>query len=179
MASLEEKSKAGRSKPNSRVHKAPPIAPDSLGEPFLNERARQVASQFSQNAISPFFLALTLRFAEFSLIMMTAIGVYLYYVHPLDGFQPVYPAAGLLAASLYLVGMQIVDGYHVATLRTRFSQHSKVAITWTVSFALLAVAAFFLQSSIEFSRIWFATWFVGGLATLLLFRAVNPQTPVN
>ncbi len=56
----------------------------------LSDRAEQVASQFSQNAISPFVLATVLRIVEFLAAMGIGLAVYFAYVVPMDGVKTSY-----------------------------------------------------------------------------------------
>ena len=84
----------------------------------LSERAEQVASQFAQNAISPFVLAAALRIVEFLAVTIIGLSVYFAYVVPIDGIKLSYFMTCFLAGVLTLVGFQATDSYQVSSLRT-------------------------------------------------------------
>ncbi|MEL6946883.1 MAG: undecaprenyl-phosphate glucose phosphotransferase [Pseudomonadota bacterium] len=137
----------------------------------LSERAREVAAQFSDNAISPFVLASFLRLMDFVAISVIGLGVYFAYVVPLDGVRPLYFLTCLLAGVLSVVAFQATDSYQVASLRRHITQLGRVLAAWTAVFAFLALLAFFTRMSEEFSRIWFGTWFLAGAVFLIIARA--------
>ena len=56
----------------------------------LSVRAEQVASQYAQNAVSPFVLATTLRVVEFFAVMIVGLAAYFSYVVPQDGIKPFF-----------------------------------------------------------------------------------------
>lgn len=142
------------------------------GSVRLSERAEQVASQFAQNAVSPLLLATTLRLIEFLAILGIGAGIYFAYVYPNDGFQSQYLFTSLLGAVLGVVALQAVDSYQVSALRTHVRQMGRVLIAWTAVFSILALMAFFLQVSIEYSRIWFGSWYLGGIIFFIVFRSI-------
>ncbi|MDD9910297.1 MAG: undecaprenyl-phosphate glucose phosphotransferase [Ahrensia sp.] len=138
----------------------------------LNERAQQVASQFAQNAISPFLLASVLRLIEFTAVFTIGLGVYVMYVVPLDGFRAVFIIPPFLGAALTLIALQATDSYQMSALRTHVRQMGRVLLAWTAVFAALALTAFFLRISLEFSRVWFGTWYLSGLVFFVMFRGI-------
>lgn len=137
----------------------------------LNHRARQVASQFTVNAISPHALATGVRLSEFVLLIAASLAVYVFYVVPQDGWAPHYPLVIIAMAALSVVGIQTGDGYQVQALRGRFSTLSRIVLTLSLVFGFLALLAFFSRTAEEFSRVWFASAFGVSLVTLLMFRA--------
>ena len=142
------------------------------GSVSLNERALQVASQFSQNAVSPLLLATVLRIIEFVAVFIIGLGVYLLYVVPLDGFRPIFILPCFLGAVMTLIALQATDSYQISALRTHIKQLGRVLIAWTAVFAILALTAFFLRISVEFSRVWFGSWYLGGILFFVCFRSL-------
>jgi len=63
-----------------------------------------------------------------------------------------------------------MDGYQISSLRNLFSQTSKVVSAFTISLLFLLLVAFFMKNANEFSRGWFAGWFMFGMGFLILFR---------
>ncbi len=139
---------------------------------ILSERAEQVASQFAQNAISPFVVAAVLRIIEFLGIMAVGMAVYAAYVVPMDGFKVAYIWPCLLGAMLTIIALQATDSYHVTTMRSLFTTLGRVFLSWSGVFALMTVLAFFAQVSEDYSRIWFGGWYLAGLVLFIITRSV-------
>ena len=138
----------------------------------LSERAEQVASQFTQNAISPFVLAAGLRIIDFLAVTIIGLSVYFFYVVPIDGVKLSYFMTCFLAGVLTLVGFQATDSYQVSSLRTNVTQLGRVLGAWTAVFAFLALLAFFTRQSEAFSRVWFGSWYVIGIGFFVIFRGI-------
>ena len=138
----------------------------------LSERAEQVASQFAQNAISPFMVAAVLRIIEFVGVIAVGMGVYAAYVVPMDGFKVAYIWPCLLGAMLTIIALQATDSYHVTTMRSLFTTLGRVVLSWSGVFALMTVLAFFAQVSEDYSRVWFGGWYLAGLALFIITRSI-------
>ncbi len=137
----------------------------------LSERASQVASRFAANAISPLMISGIIRLIEFSAIIAIGVGVYFWYVFPLDGFKFSYLLTSFVGAILAMVLFQAVDAYQISSLRTTITQIGRVIAAWTMVFAFFALIAFFARMSTDFSRIWFGSWYSGGLLFFVVFRS--------
>ena len=139
----------------------------------LGALARQIALQYRRDTLSPKMLSGVVRLIEFGLL--TAVG----FAVTIRQFG--FPLAretihlGIVAASLLcaVVLLELGHGYTIPTLLRPLSVLRKLVLVWAGSFALLAVVGFFLKISDEFSRVWMATWFIGGFCTLLAFRLVT------
>ncbi|MEL6751894.1 MAG: undecaprenyl-phosphate glucose phosphotransferase [Pseudomonadota bacterium] len=140
----------------------------------LSDRAERVASQFAQNAVSPFLLATALRLIEFVGITLTGIIVYFLYVVPTDGggLNPIYFVTVPTIALLTVIALQASDSYQVSALRTHVSQLGTVFLAWSGVLAIATVFAFFGQLSEEYSRVWFGSWFITGLAFFVIERSI-------
>jgi Undecaprenyl-phosphate glucose phosphotransferase len=138
----------------------------------LSDRAEQVASQFSQNAISPFVLATVLRILEFLAAVGIGLAVYFTYVVPMDGVKTSYLLTCFLGGVLSLVALQAVDGYQITALRTNIRQLGRVLGAWAAVFAVLALLAFFSRVSDNYSRVWFGSWYLAGSLFFIVFRSV-------
>ena len=139
---------------------------------ILSERAEQVASQFAQNAISPFILASILRLFEFFAVMAIGLGVYFYYVVQLDGVKSYYVLTCALVSGLTVIGMQAADTYQVSALRSNITQLGRVLLAWGSVFAFLALIAFFMRVSIYYSRVWYGSWFLAGIVFFIAYRSI-------
>src|SRR5690606_5197045 len=121
------------------------------------------------NISAPLLTGLT-RLFETLAILAIGVAVHFFYVVPADGGDTLYTlplAAGTVLAALFL---QAVGAYRVASLRTYVSQLGRIFAAWTAVFACLALALFFTKTGDVFSRVWFGSWYLGGIAFFALFR---------
>lgn len=138
----------------------------------LSERANQVASQFAANVISPILIAGVIRLIEFVMVFAIGMAVYFWYVYPAGGFQWTYVLTTFSGAVLTMFFLQAVDAYQITSLRTIIPQIGRVFAAWTMVFAFFALAAFFARISTDYSRVWFGTWYSGGLLFFIVFRSI-------
>ncbi len=138
----------------------------------LSARASQVASQFAANAISPFIITGTIRLIEFIMVFAVGMGVYFAYVYPMDGFKIIYPLTSFIGSIMTLIFFEAVDAYQIRSLRKSITQIGRVFVAWTMVFAFFALLAFFARISTDFSRIWFGSWYAGGLVFFIVFRSI-------
>ena len=139
----------------------------------LNVRAEQVAAQFASNAISPWAVSAVQRIAEFLGLITVGFAVYLTYIVPMDGFSPRYAIVVTGISALAVLVLQISDAYQVNALRKPLRYAGRVLAAWTGLFAILTAVAFFARVSEDYSRVWYASWFVGGAGFLLIARAMT------
>jgi len=167
-------SKAARAHPFSaeavRSHEERSDTPQ--GEAQLNVIAQQVATQYRHDTISPVMVSGWLRLIEFFLTAATGAGMYAFYVGLDAPNWWYYPTLILGGAAAIVLLLEFTDSYQIATLRRPLSRIGTLLLVWSGSFALMSLAGFFLKVSSDFSRVWFAGWFVSGLAVLLLLRLV-------
>jgi Undecaprenyl-phosphate glucose phosphotransferase len=142
------------------------------GRTPLNVAAAQVAATLKHRFVTPGMLAGFARLADFIGLAALGAGILIAYVDPEDARDPSYLFALLLlpAAAVSLVG--IFNGYRVGDFRRGVSEIGREAAVWAVVFACFTMVTFFLKVSEEFSRVWLAAWFFGGLAFLVALRVV-------
>ncbi len=138
----------------------------------LSERANQVAAQFSANAISPVLITGVVRIVEFLMLIGIGLGIYGWYVYPLDGFKLFYPMTIFSGGILAIVFLEAVDAYQISSMRNLITQIGRVFAAWTMVFAFFAVAAFFARISTDYSRIWFGSWYFSGLLFFIISRSI-------
>ena len=93
------------------------------------------------------------------------------YVVPLDGYTVGYFAAIFLLPFATVVLIGSFKGYTVARLPPRSCRRSAArSALWTAVFGCFTLILFFLKMGEDFSRVWLATWFLAGLATLTAIR---------
>lgn len=107
---------------------------------------------------------------EALLLAALGYGIYEYYVelgHPAF-YIPVILAACLLANVLF----NAARTHRITAYRTLYSQVGRVLVGWTLVMVVLAVGIFFFKAADLFSRVWLASWFVGGAVLLTVYRLV-------
>ncbi|MGE0211232.1 MAG: undecaprenyl-phosphate glucose phosphotransferase [Parvibaculaceae bacterium] len=112
-----------------------------------------------------------IRAMETALIMAVALLIWAAYVRDFStsavaDYLPVIVVAGF-ALPIFL---QLGGLYTVHALIRTFDQIARIALAWCIVFAAIFAFVFFTQAGSSYSRVWLATWFVGGIATLVLFR---------
>ena len=105
---------------------------------------------------------------EAALLAALGYGIYEYYVSlgAPEFYLPVILSASLLANVLF----NAARTHRIAAYRTVFVQLGRVLGAWTIVMALLAVGIFFFKAADLFSRLWLASWFVGGAVLLVAYR---------
>jgi Undecaprenyl-phosphate glucose phosphotransferase len=145
-------------------------APAEAGK--LNAVALQIASQYRHDTMSPVMVSGTLRLVEFALLVLSGLAVGLIYVEAPAALSGRYLGAYLGGAALAVILLELRNGYQISFLRRPGRNFGRLALIWAGTLAVLALASFFLKMSEDFSRIWFAGWFVAGLAVLTILRVV-------
>ncbi len=137
----------------------------------LNELARQVAEQFADDSVPRYLVIGLVRVAEFLGLMAAALVIYAAYVWPGPISTSAYMGAAALGAFLAVSFIQVMDGYDITTMRTFIGQCSKAVTGFVFALLLLVLIGFLGKVTDDFSRVWFATWFVAGIGYLAIFRA--------
>jgi Undecaprenyl-phosphate glucose phosphotransferase len=136
----------------------------------LNSLAARIADEYRKDTVSPSMVTGLLRVGEFVCLALISTIIMLAYVGLPQTMMLQYPAAILAGSILYVIFAEIVDAYQIRAIRNTLRWFPRVALMWTAAFAVMTLAAFFLKASEDFSRVWFGSWFLGGLAFLFLTR---------
>ncbi|MEM9206245.1 MAG: undecaprenyl-phosphate glucose phosphotransferase [Pseudomonadota bacterium] len=137
---------------------------------ILSEDARAAMEDAKTNVITPAVLLGIVRAAEFFGILAVGAIIYGAYVVPKAGIQGSYLTAVGIVPLLAVIAFQGARLYTVQALRRPFERMPRMGIAWMATFAVLAVVSFFGQAGDMFSRVLFASWFLVGFATLILWR---------
>src|ERR1700761_4913017 len=146
------------------------------GAPSLERRRRfskaalAVASQKVRRAYSPIVIAGVVRIADFLLLNLIGITLYLGYVAPLSGFRWEYIAAIVMMTLAAVVCFQAADIYDVQIFRGKLRQMTRMISSWAFVFLLFIGISFFAKLGNEISRLWLSAFFFIGLAALLATR---------
>src|SRR5260221_10768102 len=136
----------------------------------LSPAALAVTNQKVRRAYAPIVIAGAVRVADFVLVSLVGIALYLGYVVPLAGFHWEYVAAifGMTAAAV--VCFQAADIYQVQVFRGQLRQMTRMISSYTFVFLLFIGASFFAKLGNEVSRVWLSAFFFVGLAALIAER---------
>jgi len=113
----------------------------------------------------------SVRLIEFALCAIAGLLVAAAYVpEPDEALHAGYLLAASATAGLSVFLFDRLGLYRVDRLGAALTNLPRLALGWTVSFAVLAAGLFFAKAGDEFSRVWMAAWFVGGGAALIASR---------
>ncbi|MCC6891099.1 MAG: undecaprenyl-phosphate glucose phosphotransferase [Hyphomicrobiales bacterium] len=136
----------------------------------LSPIAQGIASQPIPLAYSPIILAGTVRVIEFALMILVGFGAYAVYVVPIEGYAWHYGVALIAIAMLAMLAFQIADIYQVQAFRGYEKQYFRLASAWSVVFLVVIGVSFFVKAGDQFSRVWLGSFYVLGLAALIVSR---------
>jgi Undecaprenyl-phosphate glucose phosphotransferase len=136
----------------------------------LSPAALAVTNQKVQRAISPIVIAGAVRVADFFLLGLVGVALYLGYVTPLAGFHWEYVAAIFGMTATAVICFQAADIYQVQVFRGQLRQMTRMISSWAFVFLLLIGASFFAKLGNEVSRLWLSAFFFVGLAALIAER---------
>jgi len=157
---------------NDFVHYRDANEHPAQGNAALNSAARQLASEHVR-AISPAVMAGLYRAIEgLSLAAVGAVSYYGYVWKDVPNLELVYLT---VSATTALIATLVFDALHLYTLPTlaQFTSRTmRLLGAWSGLVSLLIIIAFFAKLGAEFSRGWLVIWFVAGIATLMIERAL-------
>ena len=141
----------------------------------LNDFAKRVAAQFREDKFSPVMMTGLFRLIDFLMFFAIGCAISFGYVRD-DSVMTVYTLTVAASAVLSVVFLQFADSYQLQVLRAPRAGLGKLIGAWTLSFAVMALALFFMKVGGSYSRVWFAGWFVAGATYLVAGRYVIAWT---
>ena len=140
----------------------------SAHEGRLDGLVERIAAEYKADRVSPIMVSGILRLGEFAGLAVIAAAIMYSYL----GWIPTwhYPVAIFSGSALFVIFTELLDGYQMRAFRRPLQWFPRVALVWAGTFAVLALAAFLLKVSEDFSRFWSASWFAGGLVFLFATR---------
>ncbi len=143
----------------------------SPGRTPLNIAAAQVAATLKHRFITPGITAGLARIADFVGLAVVSAAIVMAYVDPRDAdFGYLLASLLLPAATVALIGS--FNGYSVGDYRHTVVEIGRGAGVWAAVFGCFTLVLFFLKMGEEFSRVWLASWFFGGLVVLTVLRVM-------
>ncbi|PWK67495.1 undecaprenyl-phosphate glucose phosphotransferase [Aminobacter sp. AP02] len=138
----------------------------------LSSVAQEVAAQYRRDTMSPVMVSGALRLAELALLFITGLALYVYHVGFLGHLGWQYPLVILTASLAAVVFFEVMDCYQPQSLMRPTATVGRITLCWAAAFALMALTAFFMKVSSDYSRLLFGGWFVLGLALLIGLRLI-------
>lgn len=138
----------------------------------LSSVAQEVAAQYRRDTMSPVMVSGALRLAEFGLLFISGLALYAYHVGFLGHLGWQYPFVILAASFAAVAFFEIMDCYQLQSLMRPGATIGRITLCWAAAFALMALAAFFMKVSSEYSRLLFGGWFLTGLTLLIGLRLI-------
>jgi Undecaprenyl-phosphate glucose phosphotransferase len=144
--------------------------PETEGEKVnLSEAAREIASQLSDKPVRTTLLQGLLALTDAAAVILSGLLIYAIYVH--DGVFMSQYLLPLGAAALFTVMMiSAIDGYDITALGSFVKQFGRASVVWTAIFGAFATVAFFAKAGEDFSRVWFAGWYLMGFGYFVVTR---------
>src|SRR5690606_33999018 len=96
----------------------------------LNPLARQLATQYQRDTFSPLMLSGVIRMVEFALVCLSGILSFLLYVGIDTSLVFYYPLIIVAGGALFVLLMEINDGYQINVLRSPGRNLRRLAISW-------------------------------------------------
>jgi Undecaprenyl-phosphate glucose phosphotransferase len=149
-----------------------PSVPFAPGRTPLNVAAAQVAATLKHRAITPGILAGLARLADFLGLAAMSIAIVWTYVDRRDADDFGYVVASLLLPAATVLMAGTFNGYAVGDYRRPAIEIGRGALIWAGAFGFFTLILFFLKMGEEFSRVWLAGWFLGGVLVLTVLRAM-------
>ena len=136
----------------------------------LSQAALAVANQKVRRAYSPIVIAGVVRLADFTMLSIVGVALYLGYVARINGFNWEYIAAIFAVSATAVISFQAADIYEVQVFRGQLRQLTRMISSWAFVFLLFIGASFFAKLGGEVSRLWLSAFFFVGLAALVAER---------
>jgi Undecaprenyl-phosphate glucose phosphotransferase len=113
------------------------------------------------------------RASDLAIIFLLGLAVALFYVQePVIVGNAYYMAAIGMTAVVTVAGFDLMGLYAHTAFNSFIRQMPRVLLAWTAAFALLLAGVFFMKVGHDFSRVWFAAWYVTGVIVLMGERLV-------
>lgn len=151
----------------------------SRGADHVNFEIPQSSSELPQrpwlHLLRPKYIEATVAAIDFVMIFATGFACSSVYHWMTDGqLADVIPYAGigLIVAANFVTIMTARRNYRLKVLMAFVREAREIIMIWSVTFAMLAAAAFTMKISSDFSRGAVILFFAGGLGTLLCWRRI-------
>ena len=121
--------------------------------------------------VAPKMVVAFTAFLDFMVMVLSALGTAAFYPGKTALLEwQAYSIFAILSAGCLVFLFDIVGLYQFSTLLTPVRKLPRIVVAWTVLFAFLTTAIFFLKTGPELSRIWLSILAMAGLCFFLSWR---------
>jgi Undecaprenyl-phosphate glucose phosphotransferase len=111
------------------------------------------------------------RVLDFGTIALLGLAIALAYVaEPIVAGRLAFLVAVTTVGLATVVAFELLRLYTLSAFASPLRQMPRLLLGWTAAFAVLIASVFFLKMGHEFSRGWFAMWYVAGAAAIFIER---------
>lgn len=129
--------------------------------------AERIAAMPVKPTLSPVLIEGLVRLFDVLAIVSVAGLIYWFYVAGTTSSTLLYQITVLLVSVGALAAFQALHLYHIGALRHFVPTAARLVVGWTMLFLIALAAFFFMKVGSQFSRVWLAGFYGGGLAALL------------
>jgi Undecaprenyl-phosphate glucose phosphotransferase len=144
--------------------------PGQLNRRALHPLAERLAALPIRPTLSPIIVEGAVRLSDLLVVLLTGMGIYVYYVAEVMESAGHYVYTIPAMAFGALVVFQSFHLYQVGVMRSLIVQALRICVAWTLLFMIALAAFFFLKLGDQVSRVWLAGFFSVGFMLLLLER---------
>ena len=135
---------------------------------------RPIAPGRSIRSISPEIVTGITKLVDFVVVVAAALGAFGLYIVGVLGDHDSYDSyalASLIAATIFVTGLNRIDAYDFRHLSSLRWQATRGFLVWGATASLLLGVAFVTKISSDFSRGWAIAWSIGTYGLFVLVRA--------
>ena len=118
----------------------------------LNTIARQVATQYRRDTISPVMVSGVLRLVEFGILFLSGVVLYGIYVGFPTHLSWHYPAIIVIGSLLTVIFLEFTDCYQISALLRPLQNSGRLLLSWSGAFAVLALHRLLHEGLVAISR---------------------------
>lgn len=150
---------------------APRITGAAAAVPPHRPRLADQHAADKSSVISPAVVRGVVRAADFVIVVLLGFAIAHGYVDEVSAISmPLYVEAVLLTGLALVASYELLGLYTLRVFSTFVSKLPEMVLGWSVAFAALVAAIFFLKIGHDISRVWLATWFTAGILALFAER---------
>jgi Undecaprenyl-phosphate glucose phosphotransferase len=121
--------------------------------------------------VSPVVVTGAVRIAEFAAVVLLGLLIKQLYVGEFEGRSDLHYWVAVIAAGVgTCAAFEVSKLYQIAAFHAAARLLPRIWLGWTIVFSALAAVAFFSKIGADYSRVWFAAWYLSGAATLVTGR---------
>ncbi|MCJ8322256.1 MAG: undecaprenyl-phosphate glucose phosphotransferase [Rhizobiales bacterium] len=121
-------------------------------------------------------LLVTLRITDLFAVFLTGYLTNIFYISDFNptllGFADIYLWVEMAAAVGTIFAFGLFEIYAIHDVRSTLKHGLHIISAWAIVFGVLATYFFLNKSGIEFSRVWFVSWFISGFAVIMGTRLI-------